>query len=123
MITYTNIDELTRAKKAIEKVKREYPILFEKLLDAVYLTRALQFKYHYMGCLLMDKDPGESEPTFAYSSVLRLYQTELQKLKDDVDFQILKQTISNISNSNFSKLCLLILGKKPESLVGVSNIR
>lgn len=123
MIAYTNIDELTRAKMAIEKIKREYPILFEKLLDAIYLTRALQFKYHYMGCFIMDKDPGDYKPTFAYSSVLRLYQKELQKLKDDRDFQILKQTISNISSTNFSKLCLLTLGKKPESLVGVSSIR
>lgn len=122
MIAYTNIDELKGAERAIEKIRKEYPVLFEKLLDAIYLTRALQFKYHYMGCLLMDKDPGEYKPQFAYDSVLRVYKNEVQKLKDDQDFNILKQTISNISSSNFSKLCLLTLGKKPESLVGVSKI-
>lgn len=123
MIAYSNIYELDGAKKSIEKIRTEFPVLFEKLLDAIYLTRALQFKYHYMGCLIMDKDPGEYKPNFVHDSVLRLYKSEIQKVKEDKDFPILKQTIANFSASNFSKLCLLILGKKPESLVGTSHIR
>ncbi|WP_458414762.1 hypothetical protein ACNQFZ_08060 [Schinkia sp. CFF1] len=122
MIIYANLDKLTAAKRDIENIKTNYPVLFEKLVEAIYLTRALQFKYHFMGCLIMDKDPGVATPKFVYDSVLRLYKNEIQKLKDDADFPILKQVISKISSSNFSKLCLLVLGKKPESLVGVSNV-
>ncbi|HHY72135.1 MAG TPA: hypothetical protein GX497_02690 [Bacillus bacterium] len=122
MIIYTNLNELISAKQAIEKMKQDYPALYAKLVHTIYLTRALQFKYHYMGCLLMDKDSGEASPHFVYDSVLQLYKNEIQKLKDDKDFEVLKQLIAKVSNTNFSKLCLLILGTKPESLVGVSNV-
>ena len=123
MITLSSIDELKATKGAIEKLKKDYPDLFEKLLDVVNLTRAFQFKYHYMGCLIMDEDPGQYKPNFVYGSVLRLYKKELQKLKDDSDFQVLKQTFSEFRNTGYAKISLLVLGMTPESLVGASSIK
>ncbi|MCQ6279614.1 hypothetical protein [Bacillus sp. EB600] len=124
MLTLSNIHELYTAKIAMENMRREYPALFEKLLDLINLTRALQFKYYYMGCLIMEKDPGEYKPNFVYGSVHRLYKKELQKLKEDQDFQVLKQIFSDLSSSaDYSKICLLVRGMAPESLIGLSSIR
>ncbi|TDL66228.1 hypothetical protein QNH48_02070 [Neobacillus sp. YX16] len=123
MITLSSIDELRATKDALEKLKKDYPNLFEKLLDMVNLTRAFQFKYNYMGCLFMDEDPGQYTPNFVYGSVLRLYKKELQKLKDDHESQVLKQTFSEFRNTGYAKISLLVLGMSPESLVGASSIR
>ncbi|WML49512.1 hypothetical protein RCG23_05855 [Neobacillus sp. PS3-34] len=123
MITLSSIDELKATKEAIEKLKKDYPNLFEKLLDIVNLTRAFQFKYQYMGCLIMNEDPGQNAPNFVYGSVLRLYKKELQKLKDAQDSEVLKQIFSEFRNTGYAKISLLILGMKPESLVGSSSIR
>ena len=98
MVTFTSLNELTESSQALEELKKDYPELFVKFLDVVNLTRAFQFKYHYLGALLLDKDPGEDKPNFVYGSVLRLYKREVQKLKDDADFQVLKQFF--IQNQN-----------------------
>lgn len=123
IITLSNIDELQATKVAIEEIKQKYPALFEKLLDTINLTRALQFKYQFMGCLIMDQDPDEYKPNLVYSSVLRLYKNELQKIKDDQDFPFLKNTIEKFSSIGYPKICQLVLGMKPESIVGTSSIR
>ncbi|OIK16471.1 hypothetical protein BIV60_04140 [Bacillus sp. MUM 116] len=123
MITLSSIDELSEAKEVLETLRVEYPALFEKLLDMINLTRAFQFKYHYMGCLIMGENPGEHTPKFVYGSVLRLYKRELQKLLDDSDSQVLKQLFADFKNIGYSKLSLLVLGHAPESLVGSSSIQ
>jgi hypothetical protein len=123
MITLSSIDELKATNEAIEKLKNEYPSLFEKLLEMVNLTRAFHFKFHYMGCLIMDEDAGQCTPNFVYGSVLRLYKKELQKLKQNQDYKVLKQTFSEFRNTGYAKISLLILGETPESLVGPSSIR
>jgi hypothetical protein len=123
MITLSGIDELKAANVALEKFQKDYPNLFKKLLDIVNLTRAFQFKYQYMGCLIMDEDPGQNTPNFVYGSVLRLYKKELQKLKDDQNSQVLKQTFSEIKNIGYAKISLLVSGMTPESLVGASSIK
>jgi mRNA-degrading endonuclease RelE of RelBE toxin-antitoxin system len=123
MITLSSIDELKAANEALEKFQKDYPNLFKKLLDIVNLTRAFQFKYQYMGCLIMNEDPGQDSPNFVYSSVLRLYKKELQKLKDDQNSQVLKQTFSEIKNIGYAKISLLVSGMTPESLVGASSIK
>jgi hypothetical protein len=123
MITLSSIDELKATKEALEKLKKDYPNLFEKLLDMVNLTRAFLFKYQYMGCLIMDEDLGQCTPNFVYGSVLRLYKKELEKLKYDHDSQVLKQFFSEFKQIGYAKISLLVLGKTPESLVGASSIR
>jgi hypothetical protein len=123
MITLSSINELKATNEAIEKLKKDYPTLLEKLLDVIKLTHTFQFKYHYMGCLLMDEAPDKYTPNFVYGSVLRLYKNELQKLKDDNEFNVLKQFLSTFKSTGYAKISLLILGKTPESLVGSSIIR
>ncbi|MDQ7860692.1 hypothetical protein RCO48_05120 [Peribacillus frigoritolerans] len=83
MITLSNVDELQASEAALEKIKYSYPELFNKLLHVVALTRALQFKYQFMGTLIMDENPNEYTPEFVMPSVIELYIEEVQKLKDD----------------------------------------
>ncbi|MGG0718250.1 hypothetical protein ABE096_11760 [Robertmurraya massiliosenegalensis] len=123
MFTLSSINELEEAQKSIDIIKKDYPVLFEKLLDAVYLTRALQFKYRYMGCLIMDEEAGVDTPQFVYGSVIRVYKKELKKLKEDQDFLVLKQLFAKFCDAGYSKISLLVLGMPPESLVGPSYIR
>jgi hypothetical protein len=123
MITLSSLDKLNATTEALEKLKKDYPNLFEKLLDMVNLTRAFQFKYHYMGCLILDEDPGQYAPNFVYGSVLNLYKKELQKLKDDLNFQVLKQTFADFRSIGYAKISQLVLGMTPESLTGTSGIR
>ncbi|PLT33427.1 hypothetical protein [Bacillus sp. V5-8f] len=123
MITITSHDELKETKQAIDNLKNSYPGLFEKLVDVVNLTRALQFKYQYMGCLIMDEDPSHCAPNFVQGSVLRLYKKEVQKLKEDMDASVLKETLNNFRETGYANISLLILGMTPESLVGASIIQ
>jgi hypothetical protein len=123
MITLSSIDELKTTKENLEKLKFEYPNLFEKLLYMVNLTRAFQFKYHFLGCLIMDEDPSQYTPKFVEDSVLKLYKKELKNLLNDPDFQELKRTFSENKNTGYSKISLLALDMKPESLLGSSSIK
>ncbi|XJZ27900.1 hypothetical protein ACF5W4_03465 [Bacillota bacterium Lsc_1132] len=122
MLTLTSIDNLKATKEALEKLQKNYPTLFVKLLDMVYLTRAFHFKYQYMGCLLMDEYPGADKPNFVYDSVLRLYKREIQKLKDDENFHELTKIFTEFKSASYTKICLLVLGRSPESLVGTSYL-
>lgn len=123
MVTLCSLNELQSTKDALDNLRKNYPILFEKLLDLVNLTRAFHFKYQFMGSLLMDEDPGEDAPKFVYGSVLRLYKKEIQKLNDDADFQALKQIFIDYKSISYTKICLLVFGMSPESLVGSTNLK
>jgi hypothetical protein len=123
MITLSNVDELQASEAALEKIKYSYPELFNKLLHVVALTRALQFKYQFMGTLIMDENPNEYTPEFVMPSIIELYIEEVQKLKDDPNIQVLLQTFSQSKNIGYAKISMLVLGKSPESLLGASCIK
>jgi hypothetical protein len=123
MITLSNVDELQASEAALEKIKYSYPELFDKLLHVVALTRALQFKYQFMGTLIMDENPNEYTPEFVMPSIIELYIEEVQKLKDDPNIQVLLQTFSQSKNIGYAKISMLVLGKSPESLLGASCIK
>ncbi|MFJ7510971.1 hypothetical protein ACIQW7_16075 [Peribacillus simplex] len=123
MITLSSVDELQATESALEKIKYSYPELFNKLFHVVALTRALQFKYQFMGTLIMDENPNEYTPEFVMPSVIGLYIEEVQKLKDDPNIQVLLQTFSQNKNIGYAKISMLVLGKSPESLLGASYIK
>ncbi|PKR85029.1 hypothetical protein [Heyndrickxia camelliae] len=123
MLTLTSLDELKEAKKALSELQVRYPALYEKLVHVVGFTRALQFKYQYMGSLLMDEEASRYTPSFVQGSVLRLYKKELQNLKDDIDFPVIKRIFSTMKSIGYSRISLLILGKSPETIVGAPIIK
>jgi hypothetical protein len=123
MVTFTSINDLETVNKALADLKKDYPDLFVKLLDAVNLTRAFQFKYHYLIAMLLNEDPGHDKPNYVYGSVLRLYKKEIQKLKDHADYHALEQIFVENKDMDYTKICLLVLGMTPDSLVGTSYIK
>jgi hypothetical protein len=122
MITLCSQNELREAQNAIKNLEQSYPELFEKLLDVINLTRAMQLTYQYMGCLIMNVDPGNSHPQFIYRSVIRLYKKEIQKLTEDKDIEVLRDTFNLFKNVGYARISQLALGKSPESLAGSSAI-
>ncbi|MED1201519.1 hypothetical protein [Heyndrickxia acidicola] len=118
MITLSSLDDLKAAQKTIGQVKQNYPVLFEKLLHAVYLTRALQFKYQYMGNLLFDEVPLEPTPKFVQASILRLYKREIQVIKIDENIDVLHELFNEFKQTGYAKISLLIMGKSPEAVIG-----
>jgi hypothetical protein len=123
MITLSSHDELKATNEALKKLKQDFPQLFDKLLHVVNLTRALQFKYQYMGCLIIDENVDNYTPNFVYNSVLRLYKKELQKLIDDINSQVVKDLFVDYKKIGYANISQLVLGKSPKSLVGLSPIQ
>lgn len=123
MITLTSQDELTAAKDALEQLKQDNPTIFDKLIHVISLTRALQFKYQYLGSLLMDEPANDGSPAFVKPSVIQLYKKEVSQLKEDPDAEKIKQIFTNFHSAGYAKLSLLALGMTPESLTGGSVIR
>jgi hypothetical protein len=123
LITFCSINEVEAEKEAIKSLEKEYPNVYKNLVEVVHLTHALNFKFHFMGALIMDEDPGQYLPNTVHKSVLRLYKKELQTLKQNQDFHALKQIFSRFKNNSYTNISLLILGIKPEALVGASFSR
>lgn len=122
MITLCSQDELKSAQTALNQLEGSRPELFEKFMDVINLTRAMQLKYQYMGCLIMNEEPGNAEPQFVTGSVIRLYKKEMQKLKDDKDIHELRKVFIEFKHTGYARLSLLALGRTPESLSGSSAI-
>lgn len=122
MITLCSQDELKSAQTALNQLEESRPELFEKFMDVINLTRAMQLKYQYMGCLIMNEEPGNAEPQFVTGSVIRLYKKEMQKLKDDKDIHELREVFIEFKHTGYARLSLLALGRTPESLAGSSAI-
>lgn len=123
MITISSSEQLVKAKKALDSSKSAHPLTFEKLIHIINLTRTLQFKYHYMGSLLMNEDSSQYYPSLVPASVLDLYQQEIQKFKDMPDSEEVLKLFATYQSIGYAKLSLLVLGKSPESLLGALVIK
>ncbi|MGD6816406.1 hypothetical protein [Metabacillus sp. 84] len=120
MVAASNMEDLQMLQAELEKMKDGYPELFSKWIHLVNLTRQLQFKHHFMGSMLLDEKPGRYYPSTAEKSVLTLYKEEVQKLKMEPEFPVLRKLLSQYHETGFSKISRLSLGHPPESLVGVT---
>ncbi|OMP68095.1 hypothetical protein [Domibacillus epiphyticus] len=121
--TLCSLDELKKAKNALDQLEQSYPALFEKMVHVINLTRALQLKYQFMGSLIMDEDPSDCLPNLTQGSVLRLYKKEVETLKNDPDSNVIKNTFAAFKDTGYAKLSLLALGRPAESLVGSSSVK
>ncbi|EIT84776.1 hypothetical protein A374_13830 [Fictibacillus macauensis ZFHKF-1] len=122
MITLGSHQELKQAKDALELLEKACPDLYEKWISIIHLTRALHFKYQYMGALLMNEDTRRYAPEFVQGSVIRLYKRELRIVQDHEEIDALHQILRRYQHAGAAKLSLLALGYTPESLVGTSSI-
>ncbi|SDL94092.1 hypothetical protein [Sediminibacillus halophilus] len=113
-----SLTEIYQAKEDIEQLKQQKPELYEQLLHVVSLTRQLQIKYGYLGSLLMEENTPKYQPKFVRESVLSLYLEEVEKLKKRQDIELVRDIIERNHRVSESKICLLLLGAKPELLQG-----
>ncbi|QTM98806.1 hypothetical protein ERJ70_05540 [Sediminibacillus dalangtanensis] len=113
-----SLTEIYQAKADIEQLKQQKPELYEQLLHVVSLTRQLQIKYGYLGSLLMEESTPKYQPKFVRESVLSLYLEEVEKLKKHQDIGLVRDIIERNRQVSESKICLLLLGAKPELLQG-----
>src|SRR5699024_12704412 len=81
MITTSSFSELMQAKNAIEVLKEERPSVYKKFVHIIHLTYQLQFKFQYMGYLIIDDESHKHSPKVQDDYVLSVYQTEIKKLK------------------------------------------
>ena len=118
MITLSSTNQILAAKKAVEQCKAGHPEAFTILLHMINLTRALQFKYQYMGSLITGEDVSACKPAFTERSVLQLYLREMHELLDHPDSEAIRSLFKEYEEIGFARLALLALGKQPESLSG-----
>lgn len=123
MVTLSSVDDLQTAEIELKKLKASHPELFKKLLHVVGLTRAFQFRYQYMGSLIMDEDATVFAPEFVMPSVIDLYTEEIQTLKADQNIYMLRRIFTSYESIGYAKLSMLVLGQSPESLIGASYIK
>jgi hypothetical protein len=123
-MTIASINDLETTKLDIEQLKGTYPELYERFVHLIHLTRQLQFKFHYMGSLLLDKKSDKYSPNCKDEFVINLYKKEINALKEVLGFSVLKQLLSNNSQEiGYANICRLALGEAPRTLVGASIVQ
>src|SRR5699024_12813746 len=73
IIKTSSFSELMQAKNAIEELKMEKPDVYKKFAHIIHLTYQLQFKFQYMGSLIMDEDSTKHCPKVQDDYVLNVY--------------------------------------------------
>lgn len=119
MIVTSSFQELKDAKGSINDLQKNYPVQYQQLINAIKLTRQLQYGLQYFGCFLLDEDcqdftPPEPEESY----VLSIYQDEINKLKQDPSFSVVKQLLKKHQAISYENVCRLAIGSSPEFLVG-----
>jgi hypothetical protein len=123
MIIASSYDELKSVQNAIENLNATRPLIYQKFINIVKLTRQFQYGYQYMGTLLMDEDSSKFHPLSQDDYVLSVYHMEVEKLKTDHKFKDLKQVLKMYKQVSYAKISKLALGENPKALVGPTIIR
>ncbi|SEU05018.1 hypothetical protein SAMN05421676_11620 [Salinibacillus kushneri] len=123
MITSPSYKELLKAKKDIEELNSSKPAIHQKFLNVIKLTRQLQYGYQFLGCLIMDEDPGDFSPVSQDEYVLSVFEEQIENLKSDQSFNHLKSMLNDNKQVSYANICKLALGTSPTSLVGPTLVR
>ncbi|GIN72596.1 hypothetical protein J14TS2_30710 [Bacillus sp. J14TS2] len=123
MLVAPCLHDLMQAKYEIENLNKTRPTLFHKFINIIQLTRQLHYKYQLMGAMIMDEDPSEFITNTHNDYVFSVYKAEIDKLKADHTFQILKQFLARNKEMSYGHICKLALGIHPSVLVGPTFVR
>ncbi|HLR20309.1 MAG TPA: hypothetical protein VK115_10475 [Staphylococcus sp.] len=110
------MEELQKVKVDLTSLRAESPSMYEKLEYIASLTRQLSIHYKYLGVLMFSKDSEElhnNRPIFIRESVLNLYEQEVEKVKNDKDFELFKNMVQASPDVAYSQIFLIILGAEP----------
>lgn len=119
----TSFSDLLQAKKALDDMQAQKPALFHRFINVIQLTRQLQYRFQYMGSLIMEEDTSKYEPSHQHDYVLSVYQKEVSKLKEDQNAQALQELFTNYKKLGYANISRLALGTNPRILVGPVVVR
>ncbi|MCD5325695.1 MULTISPECIES: hypothetical protein [Pontibacillus] len=120
MIKAASLKQLREVSEDLNTLRKAEQELFQQFIHIIQLTRQLQLRYDYMGCLLLQEDPRQCAPDFIEESVLNLYQHEIDTLRKHPQMDKLENLLDHYKGIGYTKISLLALGESPESLVGPS---
>ena len=123
MLTTSSFSELMGVKNNLDELKQECPAVYNQFVHTVHLTRQLQFKFQYMGSLIMDEAADRYLPKVQDNYVLDLYKSEINKLKSFEAIYELKNLLAAYKTIGYGAICDLVIGKSPEVLVGPAVAR
>ncbi|MFB4164128.1 hypothetical protein ACE1TI_09875 [Alteribacillus sp. JSM 102045] len=118
MLALSSIEDLYAVRKKINELNIHYPDVYKALRHVTNLTRQMQIKYQYLGCLLLEQDSSRYQTTHMEPSVQRLYLDEVMKLKNHEHFNQVRRLFLQFNEIGYENVCKLILGKSPETLKG-----
>lgn len=118
MLITSSFSELMNAKKAIDELKVSKPIIYQKFVNIIQLTRQLQFRSQYMGDLIMGETLSNHRPVVQDNYVLKVYMKEVEALKSEDHIADLKQLLVAYKEIGYANISKLVLGKSPSVLVG-----
>lgn len=119
MIALTSLEKLYNANRAGEQLKNQAPEAYASLLHLVNLTRQMQFRYQYLGCLFTGEDPEQYAPVHASESVSSLFLHEVNIVKQKNNSEVIKSLFLKYKDCGYDNICLLMLGNSPEYLKGI----
>jgi hypothetical protein len=123
MLTTSSFSELMGVKQKLNELEAVKPAVYHQFVHTIHLTRQLQFKFQYMGSLIMDEAAESYAPKVRDSYVLDLYKDEIDKLKSFDAIAELKQLLAAYNTIGYGAICELVIGKNPEVLVGPAVAR
>ncbi|WP_217586043.1 hypothetical protein [Lentibacillus saliphilus] len=118
MLTTTSYNELQQAQQALHHIADVRPEIHEQFINLIQLTRQLQYKLQYLGCLIMDEETDQNAPHHQNPFVLSVYKREINDFKKSAGATLLIQMLANFEKLGYATVCRLALGVNPTQLVG-----
>lgn len=110
------MDELTQFKLDLKALREESPLLYEQLEYIASLTRQLSIHYKYLGLLMFSSNNEviqNNRPILIRDSVLELYEREVEKVKENNEFEYVNEMILKFQFVAYSQIFLIVLGAEP----------
>ncbi len=110
------MDELTQFKLDLKALREESPRLYEQLEYIASLTRQLSIHYKYLGLLMFSNNNEviqNNRPILIRDSVLELYEREVEKVKENNEFEYVNEMILKFQFVAYSQIFLIVLGAEP----------
>lgn len=116
MVISISISDVIQVQGELMQIQNEQPKLYQRLVELVQLTRQLSVDYQYFGKQLIGKSSHESAEVPYH--IIELYKREIDAFKENQESASVLEFFSANEGIGFRAICKLILGVKPEKLVG-----
>ncbi|MDY0404383.1 hypothetical protein P5G51_002190 [Virgibacillus sp. 179-BFC.A HS] len=114
----TSFQKISQVKKVIDDIKANKPTIYSKFINIVQLTRQLQYRFQYMGALILEEEAKKYEPAHQNAYVMRLYMQEINKFKEDENAWVIQNLLADYKELGYATISRLALGTNPRILIG-----